>query len=97
MPGAITQDVRRYAGSNPSPCHALTATRRYVPTRETLTVAVLLEEENMAKLEKSLKREKKNRKARQGMKVRRGGLEAIGNSIDKRRSKNGNIQNTVHK
>jgi hypothetical protein len=39
----------------------------------------------MAKIEKSLKREKKNRKARHGMKVRRGGLEAIGNSIDKRR------------
>lgn len=43
----------------------------------------------MAKLEKSYKRERKQRKARHGMKVRRGGLESIGNSIDKRRSKNG--------
>ncbi len=38
----------------------------------------------MAKLTKSYKRQEKNRKARQGMKVRRGGLEAIRNAIIKR-------------
>lgn len=41
-------------------------------------------------VEKSRKREKAQRKARQGMKVSTGRLEHIGNSIDKRRSKNGN-------
>lgn len=41
----------------------------------------------MAKLEKSLKREKAQKKARHGMRVRRGGLEAIRNAIIKRGAK----------
>lgn len=43
----------------------------------------------MAKILKSEKREKARQKRQHGMKVSKGRLEHIGNSIDKRRAQNG--------